>query len=105
MTSGRKTWDGCVKFLTIVSLAASQFSTTLAPLDTIFELTASYKADKDPKKINLGVGAYRDNQGNPWILPVVKKVFWALAIKRIEVHDDGIRFAFMSSRLPSKLYL
>lgn len=52
----------------------SQFSTTLAPPDVIFELTASYKADKDPNKINLGVGAYRDNQGNPWTLPVVKKV-------------------------------
>jgi aspartate aminotransferase len=86
-------------------LAASQFSTTLAPLDTIFELTASYKADKDPKKINLGVGAYRDNQGNPWILPVVKKVSWALVIKRTEDHHDEIHFAFMSSRLPSNVSL
>jgi aspartate aminotransferase len=55
-------------------LMPSQFATTLAPPDAIFELSASYKADKDPNKINLGVGAYRDNQGNPWILPVVKKV-------------------------------
>lgn len=41
---------------------------------SIFELTAAYKADKFPKKVNLGVGAYRDNDGKPWVLPVVKKV-------------------------------
>ena len=53
----------------------SQFAhVPLAPPDPIFHLTASYKADTDPNKINLGVGAYRDNNGNPWILPVVKKV-------------------------------
>ena len=53
----------------------SLFSTVpLAPPDPIFHLTASFKADKDPHKINLGVGAYRDDNGQPWVLPVVKKV-------------------------------
>jgi aspartate aminotransferase len=47
----------------------------LAPPDPIFHLTASYVADPDPNKINLGVGAYRDDSGKPWVLPVVKKVF------------------------------
>jgi len=41
---------------------------------SIFQLTAAYKADKFPQKVNLGVGAYRDNDGKPWVLPVVKKV-------------------------------
>ncbi|KAH7107528.1 aspartate aminotransferase [Auriculariales sp. MPI-PUGE-AT-0066] len=45
----------------------------LAPPDAIFKITAGYKADTDPKKVNLGVGAYRDNNGKPWVLPVVKK--------------------------------
>jgi aspartate aminotransferase len=35
---------------------------------------AAYRADKDPKKVDLGIGAYRDNNAVPWILPVVKKV-------------------------------
>lgn len=43
-------------------------------ISSIFQLTAAYKADKYPKKVNLGVGAYRDNNGKPWVLPVVKKV-------------------------------
>jgi len=46
----------------------------LAPPDPIFHLTASYKTDPDSNKINLGVGAYRTDDGKPWVLPVVKKV-------------------------------
>ncbi|CAG8433836.1 9599_t:CDS:10 [Ambispora gerdemannii] len=45
----------------------------LAEPDKIFHLTATYVQDKFPQKVNLGVGAYRDNDGNPWILPVVRK--------------------------------
>lgn len=45
----------------------------LAPPDSIFKLTAAYKADTFPQKVNLGVGAYRDNDNKPWVLPVIKK--------------------------------
>lgn len=45
----------------------------LAPPDSIFKLTASYKADTFAQKVNLGVGAYRDDDSKPWVLPVVKK--------------------------------
>ncbi|KAF9964785.1 Aspartate aminotransferase, cytoplasmic [Mortierella alpina] len=44
-----------------------------APEDAIFALTAAYKADSHPNKVNLGVGAYRTEEGKPWVLPVVKK--------------------------------
>jgi aspartate aminotransferase len=37
-------------------------------------LTAAYKADTFKNKVNLGVGAYRDDDNKPWILPVIKKV-------------------------------
>jgi hypothetical protein len=46
----------------------------LAPPDSIFQLTAAYKADKFEKKVNLGVGAYRDDADKPWVLPSVRKV-------------------------------
>jgi aspartate aminotransferase, cytoplasmic len=55
-------------------LAMSHFEIEQVPADPIFKLTADYKADQDPQKINLGVGAYRDDSGKPWVLPVVKKV-------------------------------
>ena len=41
---------------------------------SIFKLTAAFKADSFEKKVNLGVGAYRDNNGKPWVLPSVKMV-------------------------------
>ncbi|PYH55253.1 PLP-dependent transferase [Aspergillus niger CBS 101883] len=42
------------------------------PPDAIFELTKAYKADPDTRKVNLGQGTYKDDYGNPWILPAVK---------------------------------
>ncbi|GAB5591006.1 Aspartate aminotransferase [Umbelopsis nana] len=41
--------------------------------DAIFHLTAQYTADTDPRKVNVGVGAYRDDNLKPYVLPVVKK--------------------------------
>lgn len=40
----------------------------------VFKLTADFRDDKDPKKVNLGVGAYRTDDSQPWVLPVVRKV-------------------------------
>lgn len=45
-----------------------------APEDPLFGLMAAYRRDEDPKKVDLGIGAYRDNNAKPWVLPVVKKV-------------------------------
>lgn len=45
-----------------------------APADPLFGLMAAYRADTDPKKVDLGIGAYRDNNAKPWVLPVVKQV-------------------------------
>jgi hypothetical protein len=35
---------------------------------------AAYEADTSIDKVNLGVGAYRDKNAKPWILPVMRKV-------------------------------
>ena len=45
----------------------------LLPPDAIFNLTDSYKADTSNDKINVGVGAYRTNDGKPYVLSVVRK--------------------------------
>lgn len=44
-----------------------------APADAILSLTTGFAADKNPKKCNLGVGAYRDDDGKPYVFPVVRK--------------------------------
>jgi len=43
-----------------------------APPDPILGLSQAYAADDHPKKINLGVGAYRDDEGKPFVLECVK---------------------------------
>ncbi|KAJ5206498.1 aminotransferase [Penicillium cf. griseofulvum] len=43
------------------------------PPDAIFALTAQYAADRSPQKVNLGQGTYRDEHGNPWVLPSVRE--------------------------------
>ena len=45
-----------------------------APEDPLFGLMAAYKADSFEKKVDLGIGAYRDDNAKPWVLPVVRKV-------------------------------
>ncbi len=42
--------------------------------DEMFAMTDTFKRDPFPKKVNLGAGAYRDEEGKPWVLPAVKKV-------------------------------
>ncbi|KAK9448064.1 pyridoxal phosphate-dependent transferase [Limtongia smithiae] len=52
----------------------SVFNVTVAPPDALFGVLAAYKADPSPIKVDVSVGAYRDDSGKPWVLPVVKKV-------------------------------
>lgn len=42
------------------------------PSDAVFDLTRRYHADQNPEKINLGQGVYRDQNGQPWVLPSVQ---------------------------------
>jgi len=43
------------------------------PPDPILGITVAFKNDTSDKKINLGVGAYRDDKGKPYILSCVRK--------------------------------
>eukprot|EP01084_Bolivina_argentea_P315831 547323_1 len=49
------------------------------PPDAIFFTKQRYKEDTDPRKVNLGIGAYRDDNGKPYVLEVVRKVEKELA--------------------------
>ena len=44
-----------------------------APADPILGVTQAFRADEDPSKLNLGVGAYRDDNLQPVVLSVVRK--------------------------------
>lgn len=58
VTSTKKIWSGV----------------PLGPPDAILGITEAFKADPAAEKINLGVGAYRDEGGKPYVLNCVRKV-------------------------------
>lgn len=41
--------------------------------DAILGIAENFKKCTDPKKVNVCVGAYRDENGKPWILPSVRE--------------------------------
>ncbi|PRQ27485.1 putative aspartate transaminase [Rosa chinensis] len=43
------------------------------PEDPILGVTVAYNKDQSPNKVNLGVGAYRTEEGKPLVLNVVRK--------------------------------
>ena len=47
-------------------------SLTALPPDPILGLSVAFKADTNPKKIDLGMGVYRDACGNTPIMGAVK---------------------------------
>ncbi|KAA1474906.1 aspartate aminotransferase [Dentipellis sp. KUC8613] len=73
----------------MTAMSESWDEVPLAPPDSIFQLTAAYKADPFPQKVNLGVGAYRDDDNKPWVLPVVKKA------ERIILNDPALDHEYL----------
>ncbi|GKF82395.1 aspartate aminotransferase, chloroplastic-like protein, partial [Tanacetum coccineum] len=45
----------------------------MAPPDPILGVSEAFKADTSDMKLNLGVGAYRTEELQPYVLKVVKK--------------------------------
>lgn len=57
-----------------VALDVSRFeSITMAPPDPILGVSEAFRADTNEVKLNLGVGAYRTEDLQPYVLNVVKK--------------------------------
>src|SRR3954452_17016714 len=55
-------------------LPATLFSAIeMAPRDPILGITEAFNADKNPRKVNLGVGVYYDDQGRIPLLECVKR--------------------------------
>lgn len=50
------------------------FFSCVGPPDAILGVSEAFKRDTSPNKMNLGVGAYRDDNGKPFVLNSVKKV-------------------------------
>ncbi|XP_066582586.1 aspartate aminotransferase, cytoplasmic [Prorops nasuta] len=67
---------------------SSRFSNVkLGPPIEVFALQKAYVDDNNENKVNLSIGAYRTSEGQPWVLPVVKKVEKALAADDLQNHE------------------
>lgn len=60
------------------------------PPDAILGITEAYKADSNPEKINLGVGAYRDDKGKPFVLPSVRTAEKKIVESKLDKEYAGI---------------
>ncbi|KAL4685930.1 hypothetical protein H8959_001527 [Pygathrix nigripes] len=56
----------------------------MGPPDPILGVTEAFKRDTNSKKMNLGVGAYRDDSGKPYVLPSVRKAEAQIAAKNLD---------------------
>lgn len=61
------------------------------PPDPIMKMNAEFAKCESPNKVNLTVGAYRDENGKPWVLPSVKK-----AIVKFEASDYNLEYLPMN---------
>ncbi|KAK7264379.1 hypothetical protein RJT34_31988 [Clitoria ternatea] len=67
------------RFLRRSSVAGARFKSSWfrsiepAPKDPILGVTEAFLADQSPNKVNVGVGAYRDDNGKPVVLECVRE--------------------------------
>lgn len=63
---------------------------TEAAPDEIFNTGIRFRADTDPRKMDLGVGAYRTDEGKPLVLNVIRKA------EAIVGHDKSLNHEYLA---------
>ena len=71
----------------------------MAPPDPIIGLTEAYLKDDFPNKVNVGVGAYRDDNGKPFVLPVVRDAEREINMENVDHEYTGIVSVFPISEI------
>ena len=66
----------------------------MAPPDPILGVAVEYNKDPSPKKVNLGIGAYRDDNGKPLVLKCVRD-----AEKKI-ANDESMNKEYLPIQVP-----
>mmetsp|Transcript_33057 Transcript_33057/g.80342 ORF Transcript_33057/g.80342 Transcript_33057/m.80342 type:complete len:437 (+) Transcript_33057:136-1446(+) len=62
----------------------------MAPLDPIVGLNETFQKDDYPQKVIVGVGAYRDDLGKPYVLPCVREAEQILMDAKGDMEYAGI---------------
>lgn len=78
--------------LQVVPVSGNLFQhVQMAPPDPILGTALAFQKDTSQDKINLGIGAYRDNDGKPYVFKAVQE---AEEIIRKGNHNKVIIFSF-----------
>jgi aspartate aminotransferase len=72
------------------SLSTTWSSILLAPPDKILGLNEEFLKNTSKNKVNLGVGAYRNEEGKPYILKAVRDARTILESKNLDHEYAGI---------------
>jgi len=62
----------------------------LAPVDPIVGLNEIFQNDDYPSKVIVGVGAYRDDAGKPYVLPCVREAEKIMIDQKLDMEYTGI---------------
>ncbi|XP_072013523.1 aspartate aminotransferase, mitochondrial-like [Amphiura filiformis] len=84
--------EQCIRMLSVSSAKQASWWTDveMGPPDAILGVTEAFKKDSNPNKINLGVGAYRDDNGKPFVLASVRKAEELIASQKLDKEYLGI---------------
>lgn len=74
----------------LVRLSSSWASVPMGPADPILGLSQAFNDDPHPDKVILGVGAYRDGMGKPYVLDSVRKAEQAIVDAHMNKEYLGI---------------
>lgn len=75
----------------IQSVAASPWANfEMGPPDPIIGLNEAFLKDPSPKKVIVGVGAYRDDAGKPYVLPSVRRAEERLLAQNLDMEYSPI---------------
>lgn len=75
------------------------------PPDAILGITEAFKKDSNPNKMNLGAGAYRDDDGKPYVLPCIKKAEMRVVERNMDKEYAGITGVLDFTKASAKLAL
>lgn len=73
-----------------MSTASPWANFEMAPPDPIVGLNEAFAADDFPSKVIVGVGAYRDDAGKPYVLPCIREAEKLMMAKNLDMEYTGI---------------
>lgn len=87
---GGTTWHSFSSASTGSSSSSPWSAYDMAPLDPIIGLNEEFAKDPSPNKVIVGVGAYRDDAGKPYVLPCVREAERRLTAHNVDMEYSGI---------------